>query len=372
MSTNNDFYTILGVSRNASMEEIKKAYRKLAHKHHPDKQGGDAEKFKKINEAYQVLSDPKKREQYDRFGAAFGSQGFNGQGGFDGFDFSNGFGGFGPFGEGRSVNFEDIFDIFGEAFGEAFSGRARGPRRAQEQAGRGKDVQTELVISFYEMARGGVKEVRMTKENICHECAGTGAKKGAGLIDCSVCQGKGEITETVSSFLGNMTRIYTCRVCVGQGKVPKENCLFCKGEGRNRGTKIIEIKIPAGIKDGDVLVVNGEGQAGFRGAKAGDLYVNIHVEPDKRFKRLGNDILYELPVKLTDSLLGTRLSVPTLDGEREVEISAGTRPGDELRLRGFGVHGLRKGDQILKIKIEIPSKLSAKARKLVEELAKEI
>lgn len=364
-----DLYSTLGIPKNASPDEIKKAYRKLAHQHHPDKQGGDADKFKKISEAYQVLSNPNKRAQYDQFGSAFGSQGFGGfggRGGFDGFDFSQGFGGFS---QGQSgFDFEDIFDLFGETFG----GRSRGPRRAQEQTGRGKDMQTELRISFYEMARGEVKEIKTTKENICEECSGTGARKGTGMIDCSVCDGKGEVTETMGSFFGNVTRIYTCTACAGNGKVPKENCSSCKGEGRKRGTKTIEIKIPAGVKNGDTLVVKGEGQPGFRGSQAGDLYVKIEVEPDKRFKRVGNDIVCEIPVKLTDALLGARVSVPTLDGEKEMEVLAGTQHGDELRLRGHGVHAAYKGDQIVRIKIEIPKKLSGKAKKLIEELAPEL
>lgn len=380
--SNTNYYSTLGIPKNASQDEVKKAYRKLAHQHHPDKQGGSEEQFKKINEAYQVLSDPKKREQYDRFGQTFPGK----HGGFDGFDFSQGFpfggaqgeGGFGPFGEGPFDNarggfdFEDIFDIFGEAFGGAFGGPARGPRRAQEQTARGRDAQTELRISFYDMARGGIKEIKVTKENICEECGGTGAKKGAGMVDCTVCQGKGEVTETISSFLGNVTRIYTCRACAGHGKVPKENCQSCKGEGRKRGAKTLEIKIPAGVKNGDTLVVKGEGQPGFRGAQPGDLYIKIAVESDKRFKRNGNDIVYEMPIRLTDVILGARVSVPTLDGEREIEVPAGTQHGDELRLRGFGINGQHKGDQVVKIRIEIPKKLSNKAKRLAEELSREI
>ena len=372
--SSDDFYTILGVPRNASQDEVKKAYRKLAHQHHPDKQGGNEAKFKEINEAYQVLSDPKKRSQYDQFGPSF-AKGFGGQsrpsgfdfGNFDGFDFSRDFEGFN-----RGFNVEDLFDLFGGAFGSSF-----GRRREREQAGResanGEDIRINLKVNLRDVARGAVKRVELSKNVVCEECKGSGANPPAGgLIDCSVCQGEGEVTETMGSFFGNFTRIYTCSVCLGTGKVPRNNCSACKGEGRKRGKELFEINIPAGVKDGDSIVVRDKGQAGFRGAQAGDLYVQISVEPDKIFKRLGNDVICELPVKLTDALLGARTGVPTLDGEKEIEIPAGTQDGDELRLRGLGIHGPHKGDQIVRVKVKIPRKLSGRARKIVEELAGEI
>ncbi len=377
MSNPSDFYTILGVPRNASQDEIKKAYRKLAHQHHPDKQGGNEAKFKEINEAYQVLSDPKKRSQYDQFGPSF-AQGFGGQGrpggfdfgNFDGFDFSRDFGG-----GGGGFNIEDLFDLFNGGFGSSF-GRARserqGARRTQEQAGRGEDIKINLKISFHDSARGAVKQAELSKDVACQECGGSGAQKGGGLTDCSVCQGKGEITETMGSFFGNFTRVYACSVCLGSGKVPKNNCSACRGEGRKRGKELFEINIPAGVKDGDTLIMKSKGQTGFRGAQAGDLYIQLSVEADKKFKRIGNDILHELPVKLTDAILGARVRVPTLDGEKEMEIPAGAQDGEELRLKGLGIHGPRKGDQVVRIEIEIPRKLSGKAKKIVEELAEEI
>lgn len=372
MSNTTDFYTILGVPRSASQDEIKKAYRKLAHQHHPDKQGGNEAKFKEINEAYQVLSDPKKRSQYDQFGSAFESQGpFGGFGrGFDGFDFSRDFGG----GSG-GFNIEDLFDLFNGGFGSPFGrtrGERQGARQAQERPGRGEDIKINLKISFHDAARGVAKQAELSKDIICQECGGSGAQKGSGLTDCSVCQGKGEITETMGSFFGNFTRIYACSVCLGSGKVPKNNCPTCRGEGRKHGKNLFEINIPAGVKDGDTIVMKNGGQAGFRGAQAGDLYIQLSIEADKKFKRIGNDVLYELPVKLTDALLGTYVFVPTLDGEKEMEISAGIQDGEELRLRGLGIHGPHKGDQIIRIKIEIPRKLSGKAKKIVEELAGEI
>lgn len=229
-----------------------------------------------------------------------------------------------------------------------------------------------MKISFHDAARGITKQAELSKDIVCQECGGSGAQKGSGLTDCSVCQGSGEITETMGSFFGNFTRIYACSVCLGSGKVPKNNCSACRGEGRKRGKELFEINIPAGVKDGDMIVMKNRAQAGFRGAQAGDLYIQLSVEADKRFKRVGNDISYELPVKLTDALLGARVFVPTLDGEKEMEIPAGVQDGEELRLRGLGIHGSHKGDQIVRIKIEIPRKLSGKAKKIVEELAEEI
>ncbi len=378
MSNSNDFYTILGIPRSASQDEIKKAYRKLAHQHHPDKQGGNEAKFKEINEAYQVLSDPKKRSQYDQFGPSF-AQGFGGQsrpggfdfGNFDGFDFSRDFGrGSGGF------NIEDLFDLFNGGFGSPFGetrGERRGARQAQERPGHGEDIRINLKISFYDAARGAVKRIELSKNVACEECGGSGANPPTGgLIDCSVCQGKGEVTESVGSLFGSFTRIYPCSVCLGTGKVPRNNCSACKGEGRRRGKKLLEVNIPAGVKEGDTIIMKNGGQAGFRGAQAGDLYVQISIEPDKIFKRMGNDVIYELPVKLTDALLGARTGVLTLDGEKEIEIPAGTQDGDELRLKGLGIHGPHKGDQIVRIKVKIPRKLSGKARKIAEELAGEI
>lgn len=364
-----DFYTILGVPRNASQDEIKKAYRKLAHQHHPDKASGNEAKFKEINEAYQVLSDPKKRSQYDQFGQTFGQAG--GPGGFDGFDFSQG--GFEDFlrnftgrtGRG-GFDFEDAFDIFGDFFG-----RSR-PRQASDMADRGHDVEVSMDLDFRESIRGGERTIELNKENVCQECSGTGAQKGSKLKDCSVCRGRGEVRENVSSFLGNMVRVYACSVCRGTGKVPEKNCNACKGEGKVKGKDSFTLKIPGGINNGEAIIIKGRGQAGFRGARAGDLYVRFHVRPDKRFTRVGNDIIFGLPIKVTDAILGARIKVPTLDGDKEIEIPAGIQDGEAIRLRGLGVIGSHNGDQIVKIKIDIPRHLSSRAKKLTEELRQEL
>lgn len=362
-----DFYKTLGVEKSASQDEIKKAYRKLAHEYHPDKQSGNEAKFKEINEAYQVLSDPQKRSQYDQFGPNFqsangggpfgGAQGgFNG-GGFGGFDFNQG-----------NFDFSDIFDMFGGTFG------GRGAR-GSEDIGRGADIEVNFSIDFYTGIKGGNKKIELVKENICDQCDGTGAKSSAGNITCPVCKGNGETREATRSIFGNVVRVATCHNCKGIGKVPKEKCPACSGDGRVKSKKTLDVTIPGGIRDGEVLVVRGQGQAGFRGGlsgRTGDLYIRIRITPDRRFKRAGDDIIYDINIRVTDALLGGMVRVPTLDGEKEIEVPAGVEDGQELRMKGLGVHGRHKGDQILKIKIEIPKKLSGRAKRLVEELSQEI
>lgn len=352
-----DFYTILGVPKSASADEIKKAYRKLAHQYHPDKTGGDEAKFKEINEAYQTLSDSQKRAHYDQFGSAPGANGGfgGGQGGFGGFeDIFRGFGG-----AQGSAGFEDIFDAFGEMFG--------GGGRRRSDTNRGRDLEIRVDVDFKDSIKGAQHSIEWNGESICVECGGNGAEKGTNLKTCSQCQGSGQIRQQVNSMLGQMMRVVVCPTCDGAGKLPEKNCHVCKGEGRTKSKRSLKITIPPGIKDGETLLARGEGQAGRRGGTAGDLYVRIQVHPDKRFIRIGNDIVYTLPIKVTDAILGAKLSVPTLDGENEVKIEPGTHEGQEVRLRGLGV--AKKGDQIVKIKIEIPKSLKGKAKKLVEELA---
>lgn len=354
-----DYYKILGIDKNATADEIKKAYRRLAHQYHPDKNGGDEVKFKEINEAYQILSDPSKRTQYDRFGFSTGSKQSRG---FDGFDFSQ-FGGFG--GHETDFDVDDIFDMFASTFGR------RGPRRAERAVNRGQDIQVDVTIDFYDMARGGKKTVELAKEVNCEACRGSGAADGS-LANCSVCQGTGEIKETMGSLFGNFTRIYACKICRGSGKIPAKNCSACLGEGRRRGRKTLDITIPSGIRDGEILVAKGQGQAGFRNGPPGDLFIRIKINPDRRFRRVSNDLYFDLSIKVTDAVLGARMRVPTLDGEKEIEIPAGVQDGEELRLKGYGIHSHHKGDQVVKIKITIPKKLNSKARRLAEELAEEI
>lgn len=356
-----DYYTTLGVPKGASQEEIKKAYRKLAHQHHPDKSGGNEAKFKELNQAYQVLSDPKKRQQYDQFGPSFAQGGFGGQSSQGG----QGFGGF-DFGQG-GINFENMEDIF-EMFGGAFGGRAR----QKEDLSRGHDLELALEVDFADSIRGASRKIEFNSEMVCPTCEGNGAQKGSKLRQCEKCKGSGQLRQNVSSLFGPIARVVTCDNCQGTGQVPEKACKTCGGSGRSKEKQSMTLDIPAGIRSGESLVLRGKGQAGLRGGKAGDLFVHIRAKSDKRFVRLGNDIIMDLPVKITDALLGAKINVPTLDGEKEVEIPAGVQEGEEVRLKGLGVRGSRSGDQVLKIKIQVPKHLSGKAKELVEELSNEI
>ncbi len=354
MST--DYYKILGVEKGAPDDEIKRAYRKLAHQYHPDKKTGDEKKFKELNEAYQVLSDPKKRAQYDQFGSAYNQAGgnpFGGGQGFGGFDFSQG------------QDFGDIFSMFGDFFGQQRSGRP-------EDLTRGHDLQVRLDIDFKDSVLGAQETVELNKDAVCSECGGGGSQKGTEPKNCPDCNGSGQVRERVSSLLGNMMRVATCSTCKGSGKIPDKKCSNCGGDGRLKTKKSLRIDVPAGINDRETLVVRGQGQAGFRGGRAGDLYIHISVRPDKRFKRIGRDIIYELPTSIADAMLGAKVKVPTIDGEKEIEIPSGTQVGDSIKLKGLGVRGHHKGDQIINLQIQLPGHISGKARKLVEELKKEL
>ncbi len=351
-----DYYIILGLDRNASQEDIKKAYRRLAHQYHPDKQGGDEAKFKEINEAYQVLSDEQKRRRYDQFGSSVdGDQGFPG-----GFDFNQGFGGFSG-----QVNFDDIFDMFGDVFGRSSSSHGRGDDASL-------DLMTTIDISFKESVRGATKNIDLPKYYRCEVCAGIGAEPNTDEITCPTCKGSGQIRKRTASLFGSITNVALCDTCLGIGKIPKSKCKNCKGEGRKRTKKVLEVSIPAGVKDGESLLVRGAGEAGFRNTKAGNLYITLRVAPDKQFKRIGNDILFEKSIKVTDAMLGITMTVPTIDGQAHITLPPGTQYGQEFRVAGAGVHGRQKGDQIVKIKIELPKKLNSKAKKLAEQLAGEL
>lgn len=351
-----DYYNLLGVDKTASQDDIKRAYRKLAHKYHPDKKNGDEAKFKEINEAYQVLSDPKKREQYNRFGNATGPGGFD-YSNFSGFSGQSGF-------QNVNIDLDDIFDMFG-GFGRAGRGR---------DSNRGSDIQIQLDIDLKDSARGAMRQVGMSKDSKCDKCKGTGSKDGK-THKCSVCDGSGHVRETVggiASMFGNFTRVASCSDCQGTGQTPKDKCDDCNGMGKHKSKDLFEISIPSGIRDGETLIVRGKGEAGLRGGASGDLYVTVRIKPDKRFQRQGFNILYEAPVGLTEAILGARIRVPTLDGDKEIKIPSGSQEGDEIRMSGYGIHGNQKGDQVVKVKIQMPKKLSKRAKELVEELSNEI
>lgn len=358
MATNRDYYEVLGVQKNASQEEIKKAFHKLAHKFHPDKSSGDSDKFKEVSEAYSVLSDDKKRAEYDSYGRTFGAGG--GTGGFQGggFDFSQfqdafqqGFGGF------------DMGDVFSDFFGG--QGGRGGVRR-------GRDISIDLEITFKESIFGIKRSVLLAKTAQCDTCRGSGAAPGTELDTCKHCNGSGKIHETSNSIFGAITMQSPCRHCHATGKVPKEKCHTCRGEGVLRKQEEIEIVVPAGIEGGEMIRLTGAGEA-VAGGTSGDLYVKVHVQPDARFKKDGPNLVTELSVKLSDALLGTDYTLSTLDGEEAISIPAGVTHGELLRVKGKGVPTGRgkRGDLFVRIKITLPQKLSRSAKALVEKLKEE-
>lgn len=352
-----DYYKTLGVEKNASQDEIKKAFRKLAHQHHPDK-GGDAAKFKEASEAYQVLSDEKKRAEYDTYGSVGG-----GQGGFD----ASGFGGFqGGFG-GQGFEGVDLNDIFGSFFG----GGARG---GGAHAKRGSDISVDIELSFKDAVFGVERTIALTKHSSCVVCKGSGAKPGTKMKECATCKGKGRIQETVRTILGTFAQERVCTHCHGVGKIPEEKCSTCKGAGIVRKEETYTIKIPAGVQSGEMVRLSGAGEA-VQGGSPGDLYVRIYVAPHKMFKREGHNLAMTLGVKLSDALLGAEYPVETLDGEIRVKIPRGVSSGEVLRVRDKGVpldqSGKKRGDLLLKVDIKTPAKLSRTAEKLIEDLRKE-
>ena len=354
-----DYYQILGITKSANEDEIKKAFRTLAHKFHPDKKGGDEAKFKEVSEAYAVLSDKKKRAEYDTYGKTFSGSGA--QGGFGGFDFSNfANGGFQGFENGAEF---DLGDIFGEFFG---GGTGKGRSR------RGRDISIDIEIPFRDAIFGTERRVLISKMGVCETCEGTGAKKGTTTEQCAACNGKGQIHETRNSFFGSFTSNRMCPRCNGGGEVPKEPCATCRGEGVMKREEEIRVTIPAGISNGEMIRMPGRGEAATGGA-AGDLYVKLHVKDDKAFTRDGNNLLTALPIRLSDALLGTEYTVRTLDGDTKISIPAGVTHGEMIRVRGKGVPLGRgnRGDLLVRIDIEFPKKLSKNAKKAIETLREE-
>lgn len=353
-----DYYEILGVQKAASEDEIKKAFRTLAHKYHPDKKGGDEAKFKEASEAYAVLSDTKKRAEYDTYGKTFSGAGGGGAGGFGGFDFSNFGQGFGGSDQG-GVEF-DIGDIFGEFFGG-------GGRRSR----RGRDISMDIEIPFRDAIFGTERRILISKVAACDECGGTGAKKGTKVKTCVSCNGKGQIRETRNSFFGSFTSARTCPTCQGRGEVPETPCPSCDGVGVAKRNEEIRVTVPAGVENGEMIRMPGRGEAA-PGIAAGDLYVKLHVRPDKTFTRDGSNLVMTLPIKLTDALLGGEYKIQTLDGETSVTVSPGVAHGEFIRVRGKGVPvGRSRGDLMVHVQIEFPKKLSKEARHLIDQLRKE-
>jgi molecular chaperone DnaJ len=367
MAMADDYYKILGVEKGASDDEIKKAYRKLAHQHHPDKTGGDEKKFKEINEAYQVLSDKAKRQQYDQFGRNFsgGAQGGPG-GGFDfsGFDFGNfSSQGSSPFGaEFGGTDFEDIFsNIFG---GGGRSGRGR-------RKSRGQDIQVDIEITFLEMVRGTKRKVNLYKSAQCDRCSGSGGEPGTKMKTCPVCHGSGRVQKTTRSFFGSFSQVSVCAECEGQGKIHEKKCAKCGGNGRIKAEQEIEINIPAGIENGQTISIRGAGEAGEKGAEAGDLYALIHVAEHAKFTRKNNDILSSEEIRFSAAVLGGEIEIETIDGKLILKIPSGTESGETFRIKSKGVPDLRggqRGNHLVKIIVRIPKRISREQKQIIEEL----
>ena len=348
-----DYYAVLGVARNASDEEIRRAFRRKAMEYHPDRnKNADAEeKFKEINEAYQVLSDAKKRGQYDRFGrAGVGSGAHGGSSPFDGFD---DFGGFG-----------DIFDSF---FGNASARAGRQPRR-------GGDLQQQVTLSFEEAVFGAHREVEINRLEVCHHCSGAGNEPGTSVETCSDCRGAGQVRRSQRSVFGQFTQVVGCPACRGRGSVISTPCTNCRGAGRERRKRKIEVKIPGGVESGMQVRLSGEGDAGSDGGGSGNLYVGVNVQEHSLFRRDGTDILYTLPLNIAEAALGVEKTIPTIDGfDEELKLPQGTQPGTEFRIRNKGVphlHSNRRGDLRVLADVRIPGSLNSHQRELMEELAR--
>lgn len=350
-----DYYETLGVDKKASKDEIKKAFRTLAHKYHPDKKTGDDAKFKEINEAYSILSDDSKRAQYDAYGSNFNASGGS-QGGFGDFDFSQ----FTQGGQGGSFEF-DFGDLFGNAFG---GGRA--------QTKRGRDISIDIELSFEESIFGVERTVLLNKVSKCDICSGSGAEKNSEMIKCETCNGKGQLREIKRTFFGQFETTNVCGTCQGTGKIPKIKCHACRGNGILKKESEIKVKIPAGIDHGEMMRLTGAGEA-ISGGQTGDLYIKIYVKKHAIFKKEGHNLLMDLDVKLTDALLGGEETIKTLDGDIRVKIPEGVMHGEVLRVKNKGVPYDKhyRGDILIKIHLQIPKKLSKEAKKIIESLKKE-
>ena len=357
MADKRDYYEVLGVSKNASDDEIKKAHRKLAKKYHPDLNKDNpeaAEKFKELNEAYEVLSDKDKKAKYDQFGFAGVDPNYGGGGGFGG-----GFGGFGGFDMG------DLGDIFGSFFGGGGSTRSR--RNAPQ---RGETLQQRVMLSFEEAAFGCEKEITIGRVEACEECGGSGAAPGTSAETCSNCRGTGTVTQTQRTPLGMFQTQSPCPNCRGTGKIIKTPCKKCSGKGKVRNNRTLKVKIPAGIDDGQSIQLRGQGGAGTNGGPAGDVIVTIGIRPHPLFTREGSDVLCDIPISFTQAALGDTLQVPTIDGKIEYEVPEGTQTGTVFRMRGKGiqnVNGRGRGDQFVRVNIEVPKNLSQKQKDLLRE-----
>lgn len=351
-----DYYEVLGVSRDASDDEIKKAYRRLARKYHPDvnQAEGAEEQFKEINEAYAVLGDEERRAQYDQFGHAAFENG--GQGGFGG-----GFGGFG--------GFDDLGDLFSDLFfGGGFGGRS------SQRPRKGADIQYDMTISFEEAAFGMETTVEVPRTVVCDRCHGNQAEPGTPITNCPECQGTGQMRYVQNTPLGQFATTRTCTRCQGEGKVFETACKECSGSGTVRRLSRLKVKIPAGIDNGQYVRLAGKGEAGYRGGPPGDLLIVVRVRPHEVFQREGNNVLCDIPISFVQAALGDEIEVPTLEGSVKMRVPEGTQSGKVMRLRGKGIQDVRgygRGDQLVTLRVVTPTKLNAKQKELLREFAKE-
>ncbi|MBI2870299.1 MAG: molecular chaperone DnaJ [Candidatus Omnitrophica bacterium] len=351
MATKRDYYDVLGVSRGANETEIKKAYRKLALKYHPDRNPGNKEaeeKFKEATEAYDCLVNPKKRSAYDEFGHA----GVGAGSGFGGFD---------------SSSFAGFEDIFGDLFGGIFGGGRAATRGRRTR--RGSDLEYHLELNFEEAAFGKRVPLSLTREETCAECGGSGSRPGVGKTECPECRGEGQVRMSQGFF--SLAR--TCPRCQGEGEIIKEPCRACRGRGRQRGERKIEVKVPAGVQTGSQLRITGEGEAGFNGGPRGDLYVAVAVRHHEVFSREGDDVLCEVRIRFAQTVLGDEVKVPTLDGEVRMHVPPGTQPGKVFRLKGRGIPrlaGSGRGDELVRVVVEVPTHLTREERSLLEQFDK--
>lgn len=355
-TTKRDYYEVLGVSKSASADEIKKAFRRKAVELHPDKQGGDEEKFKELNEAYEVLKDSSKRQRYDQFGHA-------GVGGAAGGNPFEGFGGYG----GQNVNFDfgdlGLGDIFSSFFGGGTSGGS------QRRQARGNDVETRIEISFEEAVFGTTVDMKLSLEDTCSHCKGTTAEPGYELKTCGTCKGSGQVVTATRTIFGNIQQAAICPTCKGTGKVPEKVCTVCHGKGTERRSQTVQLKVPAGIDDGATIRLREHGEAVANGPK-GDLYVHVRVKAHKHFTREGDLILSEEHVSMVDAALGTEINVDTVDGKVRMKVPAGTQSGTDFKLSGHGVPHVRsesRGPHIVTIIVDTPTKLTKQQKELLEQ-----
>ena len=362
-----DYYKILGVDKNASADDLKKAFKKSAMQHHPDRPGGNEAKFKEINEAYQVLGDAEKRKRYDQFGADFEQQG--GFGGASWEDFMRSARGQG--GGDFSFNFGgvDLGDIFGDLFGGGAGRRGQGGRQ------RGRDIQVDIEIDFKEAAFGVERDVSLRKQSKCDVCGGNGAAPGSKLDTCLTCKGQGQVTQVQRTFLGAMQTVATCPDCQGRGQKPSKKCKHCGGDGILSKISNIKIKIPAGIDNGQSIRLEGHGEATPHGGQSGDLYARVHARQLRGFERDGFDVYTEKEISYPQAVLGDKIDVETLDGVIKLVVPEGTESGQLIRLKGRGIQRLEesgRGDHYVKIKIRVPKRISRDARRKLDELRGEL